>query len=554
MSYRRHHRRFSALYFKLGGVKAAAPLFAFCFSLLALFAFGSCASAKPDIKDVRSDPKFKMREGRFFKENLSNGIPVVIKEGIGDRAGFAFALLIEGGTSLQSHSTAGTDRIVFSLVLSNAEDLIKSAEGEALKTDIMRPFMECTPDYSLFGFSSEKKYFETAKSAFLTSFSDTSFTEEKLSDFKREYKKTNARRFLPERFMQAVRKEIFAGTPYELSPDPTCDSLKNIKLNDVNARYSAMKDPARLKIIATGNFDEKQAALLTSELEKSLGNLRHLESAAEKFGGAPFSEVYDRKNPRSESSSLPDASASLKPQDRETPHSKTSPLPAALTSLNIAAGAKIFDRAGFLEETNTELDAFLPDDPPSDKNAGTDPALHSDRDIAGVMSLGGDEKLLAGVFAAPVFSSEDYPAFALCVMVFNNMLRRSLLGVGNAARSAGCALLPGKTQAGIISVYGAKDAETVMETVNSLKTSFPSAADLERILFQYKRDFVFQSVRAGESSERELFCLVRSWEYLSLPEAYTRRPSVINEVSAAQVFAAFETYIEKAPIEWFVLK
>ncbi|QTQ13566.1 insulinase family protein [Treponema parvum] len=533
MFYRRHHRRFSALYFKAAGVKAIAPFFAFCFLLFALFVFGSCASVKPGIKNARSDPKFKMREGRFFKENLSNGIPVVIKEGIGDRTGFAFALLIEGGSSLQSHSTAGTDKIVFSFVLSNAENLINGTDGGTLKTGIMRPFVECTPDYSLFGFSAEKKYFETVKSAFLTSFSDTAFTEEKLSDFKREYKKIGERRFLPERFMQAVRKEIFAGTPYEISPDPTCDSLKNIKLNDIKARYSAIKDPAKLKVVATGNFDERQAALLTSELEKSLGNLRHLKPSTEEFGDAP---------------------PSLKPQDRESPHSKAPSLSVALPFLNIAAGTKIFDRADFLEEKDTELDSFSPDDPPSGKNAGVDPTLPAARGIVGVMPLGDNEKLLAGVFAAPAFSSEDYPAFSLCLMVFNNMLRRSLLGVENAARSAGCALLPGKTQAGIISVYGAKDAETVMETVNSLRSSFPSTSDLDRILFQYKRDFVSQSVRAGESSKGELFRLVRSWEYLSLPEAYTRRPSVINEVSASQVFAAFETYIEKAPIQWFVLK
>ena len=72
---------------------------------------------------------------------------MVIKEGIGDRANFSFALLIEGGSSLQSHSTAGTDRIVFSIVLSNAENLIKGTDGGTLKTGIMRPFVECTPDY-----------------------------------------------------------------------------------------------------------------------------------------------------------------------------------------------------------------------------------------------------------------------------------------------------------------------------------------------------------------------------------------------------------------------
>lgn len=439
----------------------------FIFFALSLF---SCATSPK--QDDSQDLSRQIRTGKFFKTELSNGIPIVIKESRMDQNFNSFSLIFLGGASLQNDSTAGIDHIIFSMLKAYSSD---DASCQF--------FDECTSDYSLITFTCSKKSFEDSLSNFISRFFMEKFSEDEFDAvINAESEKINDVHFIPELFMQKVSSEVFAGLPNQVPSYPTKESLADITFEDVCARFSDLKNASSIRIAAVGDFDEKKASHLILSMEKSFGSLEHGES-----------KVADENSG---------------------------------VTLVLRNQTQRISRFEFISD-ETVLNQFNADDL--------------------------NHTVALGCFVSPLYSDSDYPSFVLATLIYDNILRHELLGVQNIAFSAGCAILPGRIQLGMISVLGTKDAQQTIQIAGRARSLFPSVSDLNRILVQYKKDYINQLVHALHASSSEMQLLVTSWIYLSDAESYTGRPALVNGVSSKEVCDAFEKYIKNAPIEWFFI-
>lgn len=456
----------------------AFPAAAVFFALSAI----SCASTAKKNDKMEMPPQ--IREGKFFKTSLSNGIPVVIKESRTDNSQTSFSIIIDGGSSCQSEETAGIDSLIFSTLRLSVPE-----------TASYKLFDECTADYSLLNFSCGKKTFEASLSDFMSQFMSKSLSADFFASAADDANsKVTDVHLIPEHFVQKIRSQIFSGMPYAVSPFPTEKSIQTITYADADRRFAGMKDSSHIKIAAVGDFDEKSAARLILNLEKSFGNLERIPNTS--FGKSAASEVKNRTE-------------------------KETPLPA------IKNGIQKISRDNFITD-ETVLDQF------------------EAKDL--------NRSLAVGCFLSPNYSDSDYAAFALATMVYDNLLRHELLGIHNMAFSAGCGILPGKIQLGLISIFETDNTESAVQEAKNATAVFPFPPDLDRVLSQYKRSYINQIVQPLHSSLSEMQMLVTSWIYFDDAESYTRRPALVNAVSASEVCAAFEKYIKSAPVEWVIIE
>lgn len=435
---------------------------AFCIILLI-----SCASTP-------SDTIPQIKEGKFFQTELSNGLPIVIKESRNDSERFSFAFIFDGGASVQSSNNSGIDLLLFSLL---SQKFLPKSESE------IKIITETTADYSVFGFSCPKKEFDSLVLTFIDCFLQAEITEDNFSAII-ETEKTNISdyRILPQKFIQKVQIEIYKDSPYENSGSLTDESINQITLLEVQQNLELLKNTNRMRIASVGDFSESSAAKLILALERKLSKIE------------------------SKDFTLPEISAAQLQKNKE---------------LNISK----FD---LISQTDL-LAQPLPDE-------------------------FNNRSLVLACFSCPNYIDEDYLPFALASLVYENILRHTLVMQENMTFSTGCAILPSKASLGCVSIYGVTDTKKTLSLIQDAWQKIPTQSDLNRVLSQYKSFYINNLVRALDFSEQELNSLITSWMYLNGPQEYTKRPAMVNAVSTEQVLQAFDRHIKSSPTLFSVLE
>ena len=226
------------------------------FFILFIQVFSGCSSVPVHSGEYGSSA-VSLKDRTFYKTQLSNGIPVVIREnGSGDPC---LLLVIDGGASLVPARLSGVERLLFSLI----QHCFTAAP---VKTDV------CA-DYSVFGFSAVNM--EKLLPDFADSFLHPDFSGELVETARSEVLQRYhiERSESSARFAGNVRDLLYRGHPYWSLAGATGDSLQKISLEDIVKYHDGLVNAARLKIIVVGGFSESDEAGLVQLLEQSFGRI-----------------------------------------------------------------------------------------------------------------------------------------------------------------------------------------------------------------------------------------------------------------------------------------
>lgn len=211
----------------------------------------SCASGTG--RKERDDSHFAEENLPLFKEaELSNGIPVVIKN-IPFEKNIEIRILFLGGASVCPRNKAGLDQLTFGL-LSECNPGIKELSARGLYF----PVWNCSSDYSYCGFNSAAPDFFSSLDAFASSllspdYSHQDYLKKEAAASAEAFDKSESLRY---ELLESVKRQIYSGSPY--LEGPFHKRTSRISEYDIEKNLAALLNPARMKILAAGDFSYKE--------------------------------------------------------------------------------------------------------------------------------------------------------------------------------------------------------------------------------------------------------------------------------------------------------
>ena len=204
-------------------------------------------------------PKKNEKIQSLFKETLSNGIPLIVKNNPGKLV--EVRLVFEGGVLLLNEDSAGLDRMTVELMLSELNEL---ADSDGFSTTA-----SFAKDFSALGFRCVDTDFEGVLRSFSEKIVSPNFTEAGFSGLVAKYKgtfekETNISSILSDN----LRETIFKNHPYGVSQNPTPRSIEKITFSDIIDWHEKLLDSSRIKIFVAGEFIDSSTEKSADESEK----------------------------------------------------------------------------------------------------------------------------------------------------------------------------------------------------------------------------------------------------------------------------------------------
>ena len=244
---------------------------ALSFVLLALVSCVSNSGAKGAGKNLSY---YESNAADFSEATLSNGIPVVYKKNSSGKI-YVLRLIIDGGTPLVPVNKSGLEDCTLDMLQYGSESY---AYEEIQQLKYERSFSITSNsgyDFSTYGFRCIEKYFDSAFDIFVDSLMHPLLSIDDFEKVKTEYAESVQRALTDPSSLLGLtmRKEAFAGHPYESNPSVTKESLGSITLDDVKSHYKTLLNANRLKIVVVGDFSAITQDKMTEKLEAAFGSI-----------------------------------------------------------------------------------------------------------------------------------------------------------------------------------------------------------------------------------------------------------------------------------------
>ena len=174
-----------------------------------------------------------------------------------------------------------------------------------------------------------------------------------------------------------------------------------------------------------------------------------------------------------------------------------------------------------------------------------------------------DTGYIAGFFACPERTSDEYVAFAIALMYIDDLLFAQVREQHGAVYSAGTGVLGASRLLGAISLYKATEKQDLQRYVYEAIDSFPDEAEIAETLDRYKNKYITTLFSSSQTVAGVAGNVVSSLSYYGSPTQYLQRSEQVQAVTASDVAAAYRTYLARSaaraeggtvnPMRWVVV-
>lgn len=175
----------------------------------------------------------------------------------------------------------------------------------------------------------------------------------------------------------------------------------------------------------------------------------------------------------------------------------------------------------------------------------------------------GDSGYAFGYYRCPDRASAEYIPFVIASMYIEEALFSQVREQLGAVYSAGNGIMGGSKLFGVLSVYRASKPENLEQYMYDAVDSFPDEKGIQEKLNQYKNKYITALFSSAQDSNGVAGNVVSSWQNYGDPTRYLHRTEEVQEVTAEQVLAAYQTYFARNknraaggkvnPIRWIVV-
>lgn len=292
---------FSAVFF------SAAVIFSGCASS------GKSAEQGTAVKlnvynSVEEEPFFSQNCGSFSERTLSNGIPVAVKKSSRQK-NCSLALVIDSSGFARTAEKSGLEEITLELMTKGTKDYSSFYISSLEYTDETHFFTSAHADFLQYGLTFPKERIRSVVPVFAGTFKTPSLSSADFQSLiqKKAEQENGASEQSRLRVLSTLYSVLNAADGSFVPPFYT--EASRIEHGDVIRCHSALVNAGRIKIVASGNFDDGDIQELFSILEENFSGIKSVpfekKAAAEKtfsvsdfektefyFSGAPFAENY----------------------------------------------------------------------------------------------------------------------------------------------------------------------------------------------------------------------------------------------------------------------
>ncbi|MCR5724957.1 MAG: insulinase family protein [Treponema sp.] len=161
--------------------------------------------------------------------------------------------------------------------------------------------------------------------------------------------------------------------------------------------------------------------------------------------------------------------------------------------------------------------------------------------------IAADTGYIAGYFACPERSSDDYVAFALALMYLDDIMFRQVREQHSAVYTIGSGVLGGKQLLGAISVYKATEKQHLKEYIYEAIDSFPDEKEIAESLDYYKNKYITALFTSSQNTGGVAGNVVASLVYNNSPTQYLNRSAQVQAVTAQDIVRVYSRYLAQKP-------
>ena len=474
---------------------------------LASLSLFSCASSPKETLSQTGDPYYDNNIRDFSVSALDNGIPLIFKKT--ENEVVSFNLMISGGASLVDRSLAGLEDITLNLMLHGSADYPYQTLQQIFYEKNFSIASSCDKEFSIVSAACIKKDLAQVIPVFADGVLHPLFNEEDFDNIITDEKERLASSLSdPSRVLSLeLAKAAFKGHPYASTPSALPDTIASISLDDVKAHHRSLLNAKRLSFVVVGNFSAK-------EQKKIEGSLNEL------FGSLPALSARD------EDSGVSD-SASASPAD-------ITPELAASSDETIV----IREDSGSIP-SESGLSPYEPAQiPPLEVRGPT---------VYATCATAEDTGYIAGYYAIPKRGSDEYIAYAIATMYLDDLFFSNVREKYGAVYSIGSGAIGASQLLGVHSIYKATEKQNLQKYVLEAIDAFPSEAEIEEKLQNYKNKFIAILFSASQNASGVARNIMASQCYNDSPSGYLERSRQVKAVTASQVAEAYAKWIAQSP-------
>lgn len=170
----------------------------------------------------------------------------------------------------------------------------------------------------------------------------------------------------------------------------------------------------------------------------------------------------------------------------------------------------------------------------------------------------GEECYAVAYFNAPDRFDSKYVPYVFAGMIIDDILFDEVKHKNtaeSAVQSLGCGIMAGKYQTGVISIFKAKTADGLVDSIDDAIAAFPKEKVIRKELNRYKKDYIMALYEKNLDVSGVADNITTSLIYAKNPTKYLERPDQIEYVTAKQILEAYKTYFDKKnnPRKWLLL-
>jgi predicted Zn-dependent peptidase len=204
--------------------------------------------------------------------------------------------------------------------------------------------------------------------------------------------------------------------------------------------------------------------------------------------------------------------------------------------------------------TLEQADYTIPDIPVAEVSEGA---------VYAPCTVAADTGYIAGYFACPERTSDDYVAFAIALMYLDDIMFAQVREQHGAVYSIGSGVFGGRQLLGALSIYKATEKEQLKHYVYDAIESFPTEDEIAKTLDQYKNKYITTLFSNSQTITGVAGNVVASLAYYNSPTQYLNRATQVQAVTAEDVARVYRRYIARSaeraengnvnPICWVII-
>ncbi|MBQ0003885.1 MAG: insulinase family protein [Treponema sp.] len=221
---------------------------------------------------LEDEPFYSQNYNSFFEKKLSNGIPVIIKKSVNQKSA-GFRILIESDENSTNIKKNGLEEITLELMKHGSKKYSELYISSLEYTDQAVFTYSTKNDWCEYGFTCPKEKIKSVLEVFAESFLIPALDEEKFNEILEEKEKILQYEEISPNYclLKDVYMELSKSDIYFAPKRYTARS--EIFYSDVKKCHEAFLNGRRLKIIATGNFNDDEVKSLYSQITEDFESI-----------------------------------------------------------------------------------------------------------------------------------------------------------------------------------------------------------------------------------------------------------------------------------------